>query len=184
MMSSLPILLKNPSILLVGGGKVAFRKAGVLLDNQIEFKVVAQSYVEEFDKLDVNSACKRFELSDLSGFDIVVDATDDPSVAQMIIKEKQHRHLLVNFATDPERSDFFFSALINYGELKIAVSTEGASPSIGKFVRDKIRGFIPQGINSLLQMLAEDRKAGVIKPETSLKQIEGLFTADEDAKNR
>ena len=174
-MSSLPILLVKPRILLIGGGKVAFRKAGVLLDNKIEFKVVAKSYIEEFDKLEIYKRSKWFELNDLNGYDIVVDATGDPSVAQVIIKEKQKRHVLVNFVTDSKRSDFFFPALINYGVLKIAVSTEGASPTIGKFVRDRIREFIPQAINRLLQELAEDRKSGVIKPETGLKQVEDAF---------
>lgn len=183
-MSSLPILLVKPRILLIGGGKVAFRKAGVLLDNKIEFKVVAKSYIEEFDKLGIDRSSKWFELNDLSGYDIVVDATGDASVAQVIIKEKQKRNLMVNFVTDAKRSDFFFPALINYGELKIAVSTEGASPTIGKFVRDKIREFIPQGINRLLQELTEDRKSGMIAPEVSLKQIEEVFTVNEEEKTR
>lgn len=176
-MSSLPILLTKPRMLLIGGGKVAYRKACVLIDNQIEFKVVAQDYLANFDTLDVETSCKRFDTDDLNGYDIVVDATGNPSVAKIILNEKQQRYLLVNFATSPENSDFFFSSLINYGELKIAVSTEGASPTVGRFVRDRIREFLPRGINSLLKKLAADRKAGVITPEASLKQIEDAFTS-------
>jgi uroporphyrin-III C-methyltransferase/precorrin-2 dehydrogenase/sirohydrochlorin ferrochelatase len=91
--------------------------------------------------------------------------------------------LLVNFATSPERSDFFFSSLINYGELKVAVSTEGASPTIGRFVRDRIKEYLPRGINTLLKKLAVERKSGVITPESSLKQIEEAFTCESDSRH-
>jgi uroporphyrin-III C-methyltransferase/precorrin-2 dehydrogenase/sirohydrochlorin ferrochelatase len=170
-------------MLLIGGGKVAFRKACVLIDNQIEFKIVAQDYLEEFDTLDVEKNCKCFDAGDLNGYGIIVDATGDPSVAQVILNEKQQRYLLVNFATSPERSDFFFSSLINYGELKVAVSTEGASPTIGRFVRDRIKEYLPRGINTLLKKLAVERKSGVITPESSLKQIEEAFTCESDSRH-
>lgn len=174
-MPSLPVLLMNPRVLLVGGGKVAYRRAKVLLENQVEFKVVAERCVPEFNDLDVELVYKQFEVGDLHSFELVVDATGCPSVAEAILLEKQTRHLLVNIAADPERSDFFFSSLINCGKLKIAVSTDGASPTVGKIVRDKIKSILPLGINEILQTEANDRKAGVIKPETSRKRIQEAF---------
>lgn len=174
-MSSLPVLLMSPRVLLIGGGKVAFRKAKVLLENQVEFRVVTERFVPEFNELDVDLVCKQFEVGDLRTFNIVADATGSSSVAEAILLEKQTRHFLVNIAADPERSDFFFSALINYGKLKIAVSTDGASPTIGKIVRDKIKTTIPLGINEILQAEANDREAGVIKPETSRERIQKVF---------
>ncbi len=179
-MSSLPVLLVSPQALLIGGGEVAYRKAKVLIDNQIEFKVVAHELIEEFRAFDVNMVCKKFDLDDLDLFDIIIDATGDPAVAEALLLEKKNRRLLVNIAADPERSDFFFPALLNYGMLKVAVSTEGGSPTIGKVVRDEIKSFIPQGINEIIQSEARDRKAGVIDSEASRQKVLQVFRNADD----
>ncbi len=182
-MSSLPILLVNPRLLLVGGGKVAYRKAKILIENRLEFKVIAEEFLPLFNNLDLNLGMvrKQFHVDDLTSFDIVVDATGASHVADMLLREKEKRYLLVNIAASPEKSDFYFSALVNYGMLKIAVSTDGASPTVGKVVRDKIKSLIPQSINDLLQSKAEDRKAGVITPELSRMEVETVINKNKDA---
>lgn len=183
-MSSLPILLMNPSVVLIGGGKVALRKARVLLDNQIQLKVVAQKYLQEFYSLNLELSCKLFDSEDLRGFDIVVDATGDVAVAEAILVEKGKRHLLVNIAADSKRSDFFFPAMINYGKLKIAVSTDGASPTAGRVVRDQIKAVVPESVNDLLYEQARDRADGIISPDDIRKQILKLLEEADVSRER
>ncbi len=180
-MYSLPILLVNPRLLLIGGGKVAYRKAKVLIENRVEFKLIAEEFLPAFNNLDLELVRKQVDVDDLTSFDIVIDATGVSHVVDMLLREKEKRYLLVNIAASPEKSDFYFSALVNYGMLKIAVSTDGASPTVGKVVRDKIKSLIPQSINDLLQSKADDRKAGVITPELSRREVETAIDKNKDA---
>ena len=140
-MSTLPVLLKDPRILLIGGGLVACRKASVLNGNQVRFKILAKNLTPEFDVLDpaVDIINKTLTESDLKPFNIIVDATGNPAVAELLLAEKQQRFVLINIVDFPEQSDFYFSSLLNYGRLKIAVSTDGASPTLGQVGATKSR---------------------------------------------
>ncbi len=174
---SLPVLLKNPQILLLGGGKVAYRKAKVLLDNHVEFKTLAQSFLPMFKNLEgkIDLTTKQVHAADLKSFNIIVDATGNQMVSDIVHSEKQKRFVLSNIVDDPERSDFHFSSLLNYGLLKVAVSTEGSSPTVGRIVRDKIKSILPDDINKLLQDKAVERNAGSIDPKLTKEQTLATF---------
>jgi uroporphyrin-III C-methyltransferase len=174
---SLPVLLKDPRILLLGGGKVAYRKAKVLLDNHVDFKVISESFHPSFEALEGRTSLttKPVQSVDLTPFNIIVDATGNQMITDLVHAEKQKRFVLSNIVDDPDQSDFYFSSLLNYGLLKIAVSTEGASPTVGKIVRDKIKAVIPEGINDLLQDKAAERKAGFIDTDLASEQSFAAF---------
>lgn len=172
-MSTLPILLKDPRILLIGGGAVAYHKARVLQDNQVSFKLLAKSFVPDFGALNLSAQMltREVEPADLAPFHIIIDATGNPQVSELLKSEKEKRFLLVNIVDKPAQSDFFFAALLNYGRLKIAVSTDGASPTIGQAVRDRIRAVIPADIATLVDEKADERARGAIDPQTTRRQV-------------
>lgn len=163
-MSTLPVLLKDPRILLIGGGPVAYRKASVLNDNQVRFKLLAKTLIPEFDALDpaVDKIYKTLTESDLKPFNIIVDATGNSAVAELLLAEKAQRFVLINIVDLTEQCDFYFSSLLNYGLLKIAVSTDGASPTVGQVVRDKIKAMIPDDFAELVEEKAAERSRGTI----------------------
>ena len=167
--STLPVLLKAPRILLIGGGNVALHKAKILKENQVDFELLSKHFVKDFQSLDLNRVMrsKNVVSTDLTPFNIIIDATGDPSVAKLLLKEKQHRFLLLNIVDAPENSDLYFSSLLNYGRLKIAISTDGASPSLGQAVRDRIKSVIPQDIESLVEEKAAERAKGIIDAATT-----------------
>ncbi len=171
-MSSLPVLLKDPRILLIGGGPVAFRKARVLTDNQINFKLLAKTVLPELQALgsNVDPVLKQVEAADLKSFNIIIDATGNPRVAELVLAEKERRFVLVNIVDVPAQCDFFFSALLNYGPLKIAVSTDGASPTLGQVVRDRIRATLPVDLGELAREKQQERQQGIIDPEKTRQQ--------------
>ncbi len=171
-MSTLPVLLKDPRILLIGGGAVAYQKASVLIDNQVWFKLLANSLIPEFNALDpaVDTINKTLTESDLKPFNIIVDATGNPAVAELLLAEKQQRFVLINIVDIPEHCDFYFSSLLNYGKLKIAVSTDGASPTISKVVRDKIKAMIPDNLAELVEEKAAERSHGEIDAVATREQ--------------
>jgi uroporphyrin-III C-methyltransferase/precorrin-2 dehydrogenase/sirohydrochlorin ferrochelatase len=173
-MSSLPVLLKNPRILLLGGGKVALQKAKVLKENQVRFEVIARDFDVSFSSLGLNEVtlAKDVEVADLDPYNIIVDATGDTRVKDMLCRERVTRFLLLNIVDDPELSDFYFSSLLNYGRLKIAVSTDGASPSLGQSVRDHIKRVIPEDLSSLVEKKSLERARGVIDAAATKKEVQ------------
>lgn len=173
-MSSLPILLKNPRILLLGAGAVAWRKARVLLDNQIDFSVLARHYDTIFSSLGLSGSRSTGEVEPaaLAAYNIIIDATGDPQVEVLLQKEKEKRFLLINSVDNPDACDFYFAALLNYGRLKIAVSTDGSSPTLGQVVRDRICQVIPANLATLVEEKAAERTGGRIDPVATRQQAQ------------
>ena len=81
---TLPVLLRNPKILLIGGGKVAFQKAKVLKANNVDFTVISFNMNEEIKALNINFRLKEFEITDLDNFNIVIDATGNSKVNYLL----------------------------------------------------------------------------------------------------
>ncbi len=171
MLSSLPILLRNPNILLLGAGSVAAQKAKVLRDNGVKFHVIAKKSSLEFGRLNIEVEYKEIEAPDIEGFNIVVDATGDDQVGALLREIKAVRHILLNRVDKPDQCDFYFSSLLRYGPLKIAVSTDGASPAAGQVVRNKIKRILPHEIGDTLNAIAAQRHRGIIDPDRSRLKI-------------
>lgn len=177
-MNSLPILLKNPKILLIGAGKVAFQKAKVLLDNKIDFQVISKEVSVEFDSLSVSMSNKSFDIEDISSFNIVIDAAGCDEVTAKLLKQKQKSFFLLNVVDQPEYCDFYFQALLQYGNLKISISSSGSSPTVTQKVRDKIQRILPQSLENLIEEKRYERKKGVINPDKTSLQTDKLLGCD------
>lgn len=159
-LSTLPVLLRNPKILLIGGGKVALQKAEVMQSNEINFAIISEHFIDDFKKIKREQVIKSFEKGDLSNYNIVIDATGNKGVERIIGKAKKEKFFLLNTVDIPHKCDFYFSALLNYGKLKIAVSSDGASPTISQMVRNKIKNVIPYEIAELTEIKYKQRLTG------------------------
>jgi len=177
--TTLPIVLKNQKIILLGGGKVALQKAEVMQRNSVEFVCVSCEYIEEFKSIDAPKLTKEFELKDIESFSVVVDATGSKDVMQRLLEHKHINNFLYNCVDVPDVCDFFFSALIEYGSLKVAVSSAGASPTLAQSVRDKIKRVLPRDLESLNNELRAQRDDGIIDIKSArfkAKKILGKVT--------
>jgi uroporphyrin-III C-methyltransferase/precorrin-2 dehydrogenase/sirohydrochlorin ferrochelatase len=174
-MGTLPVLLKNQEVLLVGGGSVALQKARVLLKNNIAFTLIAAEICPEIEQLEIEIHQRKLTEKDLKNTPIVVDATGNTEVTDLVLKEKKHRFFLYNCVDQPDLCDFYFSSLLNYGNLKIAVSTDGHSPALGQVVRDKIATVIPAKIETLLEKTGQDRQLGIINSTETKEQGQKLL---------
>jgi precorrin-2 dehydrogenase/sirohydrochlorin ferrochelatase len=90
---------------------------------------------------------------------LVVAATDDPEVNQAAWAEASQLSCLVNVVDDPEHSNFIVPAVVQYGELKISISTGGASPALARRLREKLTAAIGPEYGVLAELLAEQRPA-------------------------
>ena len=172
-MNTLPILLKNPKILLIGGGKVALQKATVLIDNNIEFKIVSKEYITKFEALNITKEKKEFDIKDTHSYQYIINATGNDQVTNELLK---HKNFLLNIVDKPEFCDFYFSSLLNYGKLKIAISSDGASPTITQVVRDEIKKIIPKDIETICTKQAFDRAKGSIDKAKAKQITKDSFT--------
>ena len=170
--NTIPILLKNPTILIIGGGNVALQKAEVLQHNNIEFHIISETFNKKILKTTKNITQKTFKLKDIKEFTIIIDATGVPSVAKKLLKYKRKHTILLNIVDVPQYCDFYFMALTKNKPLQIAVSSNGASPTAAKFFRDECEKIIPKDISKYLRKKQKQRDAGIIKIKQTKKELQ------------
>jgi len=168
---TLPILLKNQNILLIGGGEVALQKAQVLSHNEIEFGIIAKELHEDILDTTQNISQKSFKLKDIKDFQIIIDATGNEKVTKKLLKYKKNHDILLNVVDVPTLCDFYFMALTKNRPLQIAVSSNGASPTAAKYFRDECEKLIPEDISAYLKEKQRQRDEGIINIKTTKKEL-------------
>ena len=89
---------------------------------------------------------------------LVIAATNNPDVNKQIYKDAKSRNLLINVADTPELCDFYLGGIVTKGNIKIAISTNGKSPTMAKRLRQFFEDVIPEEIDDLAQNLNHFRK--------------------------
>jgi siroheme synthase-like protein len=165
-----PIVLRLEGVacLVVGGGPIALRKIRSLLEAGAVVTVIAPGVIDAIGALGVEIVLRRYAHGDLDGFRIAVAATGDPAVDGAVFAEGEAEGVLVNAADDPAHCRFTLPAVIRRGAMTIAVSSDGASPALSTWLRDRIGSAIPQALGELVVLLAEARstiRAGGVATE-------------------
>ncbi|MEA2027407.1 MAG: uroporphyrinogen-III C-methyltransferase [Campylobacterota bacterium] len=172
---TLPILLKNQKILLIGGGNVALQKAQVLSHNEIDFTILSKELNDEILFTTSKIIRKAFKLKDIGSFAIIIDATGDPKVAKKLVKYKKKHPILLNVVDVPKLCDFYFMALTPNRPLQIAVSSNGASPTAAKYFRNQCEKLIPDDISTYLSNKQKERNCGIIDIDQTQKELDSLL---------
>jgi precorrin-2 dehydrogenase / sirohydrochlorin ferrochelatase len=162
-----PIFLKldHLNTLVVGGGNVALEKASALLRNSPAARVTLVAPMFRADTVafladypQVVMFERGFEMADLDGRDLVICATDNRSLHEEINEVCAARHLLCNVADTPDLCDFYLGSIVQKGDLKIAISTNGKSPTLAKRIRAFLEDVIPEEIQEGLEGMEAARK--------------------------
>lgn len=157
-----PVFLKleNLHTLLVGGGNVGLEKLTALLKNSPEAKVtiVADYICEEIAGMTLNNPnikilMRKFFISDLENADLLILATDDRELHVRIKAEARKRRILTNVADTPDLCDFYLGSVVQKGDLKIGISTNGKSPTFAKRFREYMEEFLPDNLQELVDNL-------------------------------
>lgn len=158
------VKLEQFRLLIVGGGNVGLEKLSAVLANspQTPITLVAREILPNLralaaDKANVRFVERAFRESDLDDHDVVIAATDDRALHHDIRRLARERRLLVNVADTPDLCDFYLSSIVQKGDLKIAISTNGKSPTLGKRLKEILNDVIPSDIHQTLQNLAAIR---------------------------
>ena len=161
-----PIFLKTQQleILIIGGGYVAEEKLTFLLKSSPDAKVtmVAPMYREGTVALakkgNVILIEDKYNIAYLKAKHIVIATTDKPNVNLKIYEDCRLEQKLVNVADNPPLCDFYMGGIVTKGNVKIAISTNGKSPTTAKRLRQFFEEVIPEDINKLVSNLNIFRK--------------------------
>lgn len=162
-----PIFLKleNLHTLIVGGGYVGLEKITAVLDNSpmASITLVAPEIREEIHALAgvnsrINLIVRRFDDNDLVEKDLVIAATDDKEENRRISETARSRHLLVNVADTPDLCDFYLSSVVRKGNLKVAISTNGMSPTLAKRLKEVLGEALPDNLETAMEQLRAVRE--------------------------
>lgn len=188
-----PVFLKVAQLntLVVGAGKVGLEKLTFLLKSspQAYVTVVAKEMWQEVRALagkheHITLIEDAYHEKYLAGKHIVIAATNDRTTNQKIHADAKERYLLVNVADTPELCDFYLGGIVTKGNVKIAISTNGKSPTTAKRLRQFLEEVIPDDINEMVENLNvyRDSLKGDLeyKVEALNKLTEGLLGRKKD----
>lgn len=158
-----PIFLKlhTLNMLIVGAGQVGYEKMFFILKSSPEanITVVAPWVSPEIEELlakgnyKVRIIKKEFEATDLDGMDLAVAATDIKELNQEVQREAKARKVLVNVADTPALCDFYLGSIVTRGNLKVAISSNGKSPTFTKRFRQVLEEVLPTDTGAILENL-------------------------------
>ncbi len=161
-----PVFLKvsQLDILIVGGGNVALEKLTFLLKSSPNAKVsmVSPMFRPETialaEKFNIEMHIDHYNSFYLEGRHMVVATTDNVPVNEQVYHDCRERTILVNVADNPPFCDFYMGGIVTKGNVKVAISTNGKSPTTAKRLRQFFEDVIPDNIDDLVKNLNEFRK--------------------------
>ncbi|WP_339835723.1 bifunctional precorrin-2 dehydrogenase/sirohydrochlorin ferrochelatase [uncultured Maribacter sp.] len=187
-----PVFLKvsNLQILIVGGGNVALEKLTFLLKSSpnAQVEMVSPMFRDETialaNKFDIKMNVTPYDASYLKGKHIAIATTDNVQVNEQVYHDCRAQQILVNVADNPPFCDFYMGGIVTKGNVKVAISTNGKSPTTAKRLRQFFEDVIPENIDDLVKNLNEYRKTikGDFeeKVETLNEFTKGLVNKKED----
>ncbi len=143
--------------LVVGAGRVALDKVDGLLAAGAEVTVVAPEVVPELADRPVTVERRPYRSGDVAGHRLVVVATGDPEVNAAVAADAEAAGIWVNAADDPEHCTFTLPARVRRGDLLLTASTNGRSPAVASWVRQRLEAEYGPEWEVLLDLVAEAR---------------------------
>ncbi|MEM6344947.1 MAG: bifunctional precorrin-2 dehydrogenase/sirohydrochlorin ferrochelatase [Bacteroidota bacterium] len=145
-------------MLIVGAGEVGYEKLFFILKSspQAKITIVAKWVNPEIESLlkqgtfKVKIIKKAFEPEDIGKHDLVIAATNFKALNQKIREAAKARGKLVNVADTPDLCDFYLGSIVTRGPLKVAISTNGQSPTFAKRFRQFLEAALPEEVDDLI----------------------------------
>ncbi|HVW94995.1 MAG TPA: TSUP family transporter [Mucilaginibacter sp.] len=191
-----PVFLKLNELhtVLVGAGNVGLEKLTAILRNSPDARVtvIAQEILPAVALVadthpKVNIVEKTFIDNDLDEADLVIAATGNAQLNLFIRQSARERKLLINVADKPELCDFYLASIVKKGDLKIAISTNGKSPTIAKRLKEVLHNGLPDELDISLDQMSRLRAslngdfAGKVK---KLNEVTSVLIAPKPVEKR
>ncbi len=162
-----PVFLKleNLNVLLVGGSTIAHEKLLAILNNSphTRVKLVAESIsdeikllAEKYNTIELNE--RKYVSTDLKNINIAISAVNNATLSEVIKKDANTAGVLLNAADKPHLCDFYLGSIVQKGDLKIAISTNGKSPTMAKRIKETLNEVFPEETQEVLENLYKIRE--------------------------
>ncbi len=144
MTSLFPMFLKleGRQCLVVGAGRIGEEKIGGLLETGARIRVIALDatpVVREWARAEaIELELRHFQSDDLRGAFLSIVATSSRTLNERIYREAEQLGVLCNVVDVPDLCDFFYPSVVRRGDLQIAISTAGQSPSLAQKLRQQL----------------------------------------------
>ncbi|HTA50880.1 MAG TPA: bifunctional precorrin-2 dehydrogenase/sirohydrochlorin ferrochelatase [Verrucomicrobiae bacterium] len=156
------VKLEGKRCLVVGAGKVGEPKISGLIGTGARVHVIALEASEAVHQWaragEIALEIRGFAPADLDGTFLAIVATASRDLNRSIYHEAQQRRVLCNVVDVPEYCDFYYPAVVRRGDLQIAISTNGQSPSLAQKLRQQLERQFGPGYARWVAELGETRK--------------------------
>jgi phosphoadenosine phosphosulfate reductase len=161
-----PVFLKMEElrVLIVGGGNIGLEKLTAILKNSpatyitlVGTSISGEIKILCIDYPNITLLERPYQEEDLTDKDIVIAATTDRALHEVIKSQAKKRKVLANIADTPDLCDFYLGSIVKKGDLKIAISTNGKSPTLAKRMRQFFEKSLPESTQEVLDNLHQIR---------------------------
>ena len=168
--------LKEKKITIIGGGKIAYRKALHFLEFEGKVTLVSETFIAEFEAVKdrLTLICSTYREDVLYGSFIVVAATNDKGLNRAIGRYCKAQNILCNIASESCLSSFIMPTYIKRGNLIISISTGGSSPALAKKIKEKLALEYDASYEEYTEFLRKAREKILQQPINEAKKAEIL----------
>ena len=154
--------IRDMVCIVVGGGKVAERKARILLAFGARVKVISPQVTNGILRLrqaeKVEVVLREYRKGDIKGAGLVFAATNDAKTNVLVKEEAVKRRVPINVADRPELCDFIVPSIIKKGPLVVALSTSGTAPGVAKRLKAEVDDALTRQHVDYLSLVARFRR--------------------------
>ncbi|MGH8295268.1 MAG: precorrin-2 dehydrogenase/sirohydrochlorin ferrochelatase family protein, partial [Steroidobacteraceae bacterium] len=164
-MDYLPVFLqlRAARAVIVGGGRIAARKAELLARAGAHVTVVAPQLQEDLRSRaaagELTHLAEPFRAAHLDGAALAIAATGLRDVNAAVSEAARERNVPVNVVDDASLSTFIFPAIIDRSPVIAAVGSGGEAPVLARWVREQIEAVLPSGLGALARFMGERRRS-------------------------
>jgi len=152
--------------LIVGGGFIAYQKLISLINTEAKLVVIAPQIIDEVRQLEGEFPYKRniqfiereYEFGDEKNAFIVIAATNIEELNNMIANRCRDQGILTNSVDQPEYCDFDLPSIIDSGAIKVAINTNGQTPSVTQKIRKDLQSIIDRDYKKLIPIISDFRE--------------------------
>ena len=154
--------LNNKPCLLVGGGEVAERKARLLMEAGAVISVVAPTFTPQFmqwqNEQRLQCFTAEFSVADLADKWLVIAATDNEQVNQLVYQQATEQRIFCNVVDSPKQASFIMPSVIDRSPIMVAISSGGKAPVLARILREKMEQWLPNSLGALAQLAGKLRE--------------------------